>query len=380
MNLGESNNFFRESFRGFNKDDVAEYIVKLNKDYSANEEKYKAIIVKLTAEVKAKTEELETLGAGSEQRPEIPLDEIEQKYKEEINRLVNELNEKDVKIINLQAVGEQVSAEKDFNAPAEVSELKEEIERYKETIANLSKEIEELKENFKQTESQNTAELESKTINQLSFQLAECESEKLFLFNLLKKFVFILNIESARNKNIENIAVLSDIGSKANVSGEIESELNALIQLKVQIAALEAENAEYKNIIDNNQAVRSSEQQMYESITADLGGIIYSAKKSAEEILTKAREDSENIINNANSEANDIIENAKINKAAIIEEKNKIMADFKEKYELIKSEYETMVQNYKDISGRYASQLSELENAINNIYNTVSMSSENFGE
>ena len=379
MNLGENNNFFRESFRGFNKDDVAEYIAKLSKDYSANEEKYKELIAKLAAEVKAKTEEIENLESGREntgvsaESMVVSLEEIESKYKDEINRLVSELNERDVKIINLQSVQDEEKAADNVPsiAPEELAELKEEIMKAKETIYELSKEIEELRERCEAAESREVPEPDSKTINQLSFQLAECESEKLFLFNLLKKFIFMLGTESSKNKNIENIAVLSDIGSKAAVSGEIEAGLNALLQLKDKIAELEAENAGLKDKIANAPAMVATEQEMYKAVMSKLGDTVYSANKSAEEIVAKAKAEAEDIINGIKTEADNIIGGANAKRTGIIEENKKIMADFKEKYEFIKSEHESMVQKYKETSGKYALRLSELEDTINVIYDTV---------
>ena len=63
MNLDENTGLFRESFKGFNKDDVAAFIQKLSKDYADNEEKYKERIAKLTEENNAKSEELKSISA-----------------------------------------------------------------------------------------------------------------------------------------------------------------------------------------------------------------------------------------------------------------------------------------------------------------------------
>jgi len=376
MNLGENNNFFRESFRGFNKDDVAEYIAKLSKDYTANEEKYKELIAKLHAEVKTKTEEIENLESGREP----PIGEIEKKYRNEINKLMNDLNERDIKIINLQTLNEQAQAGNN-NAPEtpELSELRNEISKSKETIYNLSKEIEELMERCEQAESKETPEL-FKQVNQLSFQLAEAESEKLYFFNLLKKFIFMLDIESSKDKNSEKITALSDIASKSVIASEIEAEIANLIAFRQKAEELEAANAELNQTITGlnetiakleNQIAQSNEQQMYESITADLGSIIYSAKKSAEDLVIKAKGEADVIMENARAEANEVLDSAISQRVGITEESKKILEDFKKKYEFIKQEHEGMVQKYKEISGKYALRLTELEETLNIIYDAV---------
>ena len=369
MNLGENNNFFRESFRGFNKDDVAEYIVKLNKDYSANENKFKEIIAKLHAEVKSKTDEIENLASGRE-NIDASLEDIERKYKDEINRLVTELNEKDVKIFNLQTIQDQIQSEKASPAP-EIAELKNEIAKSKETIYNLSKEIDGLRERCEQAEAREISEPDSRNVNQLTFQLAECESEKLFLFNLLKKIAFMLDIESSKNKNIDQISSLSEIAPKSVIAPEIESAIAALIPGKNRIDELESENTELKEKLDKIQSSPSSEQQMYESITADLGSIIYSAKKSADELVAKAKNEADIILENAKIEANGVLENAISQRDGITEESKKLLEDFKKKYEFIKQEHENMVQKYKEISGKYALRLTELEETLNIIYDAV---------
>ena len=369
MNLGENNNFFRESFRGFNKDDVAEYIAKLSKDYSANEEKFKEIIAKLHAELKSKTDEIENLESGRENTDE-SLEEIERQYKDEINRLITELNEKDVKIVNLQTFQEQAQSEQTSPAP-EIAELRNEIAKSKETIYNLSKEIDELRERCEQAESREIPEPDSKNVNQLSFQLAECESEKLFLSNLLKKFVFMLDIESAKGKNINQMTSLSEIAPKAALAQEIETALAELVQTGNRVNELEAANAELQEKLDKIQSSPSKEQQMYESITADLGSIIYSAKKSADELVAKAKGDADAILEAAKTEADDIVGSALAQRNGITEESKKLLEDFKKKYEFIKQEHENMVQKYKEITGKYAMRLTELEETLNIIYDAV---------
>jgi len=191
------------------------------------------------------------------------------------------------------------------------------------------------------------------------------------MFNLLKKFIFMLNIESVKNKNIENIMVLADIGSKATVTNEVENALKTLLQFKEIAAELEAENAALKEKAEKQPPVYSDEQEIYKNIMLKLGDTVYSANKSAEDIIAKAKETSDNIIGKANDEASEIVGGANSKKVGIIEESKKIMADFKEKYDFIKQEHAGMVQTYKEISGKYTLRLSELEDTINIIYDAL---------
>lgn len=362
MNSGESNNFFRESFRGFNKDDVAEYIAKLSKDYTVNEEKYKEHIAKLNAELKTKNEEIANFASDREKQI-VPLNEIEQKYKEEVSRLVNELNQKDTKLKSIQV-------QADLNR-IEVEELAEQ----KETIDNLTEELEDLREKYEALEAEaaalrgsvNEPKIDSDAINQITFQLAESESERMFLFNLLKKFISVLDIENMSGKDIAGVANISDMAPKSEIAGKIEKGLGVLAGFKEKAAELETENTALKEELEKNQVARADEQKMYESVTADLGGIIYSAKKSAEEISAKAKADAENIVGEAKIEAEYIIEDANSKKEAIFDENRKNIAKMREKYEFIKKEHENMYQKYKEISENYAGGLSKIEDTINSI-------------
>jgi len=377
MNLGENNNFFRESFRGFNKDDVAEYIAKLVRDYGANEERYKEYIAKLTMELKTKTDELSNFTPETENRTaqlqfQLQLEEIEQKHKDEISRLVNELNEKDTTISNLQ-----IQLESNKTTVSEGLDASE-ILKYQELIVNLSKEIERLKEEIEKSESvqadqsaQSNILVLNETINQLSIQMAECESEKLYLLNMLKKIMYVLEIESVKDRNIEYALNISDIAPKTIISDEIDAGLLTVIKLKEKLSALESENADLKIKVEEKLVVLTDEQKIYESITADLGGVIYSAKKTAEDINAKAVAEAENIIVNAKSEAESIIGNAYAKKETVLEENRKNMAEFKRKYGFIKKEYEDMMQKYKEITENYMLHMADIEGIINIIYDKV---------
>jgi len=366
MNLGESTSFFRETFRGFNKDDVAEYIAKLSKDYIANEEKYKEHIAKLTAELKSKTD---NISAAADY--ENLANEAAQKYKAEITGLNKELGAKDETIEALRA---QLASSAE---PADC-DSREEIEKYKEAMNGMAKEIEEFKAKCEALadEASNLRGagpgLDKDAVNQLSLQLAANESERLYLFNLLKKFIFALDIESARGKDAGNMASISDIAPKAAVAGEIESGLGALIKFKESAAGLEAENAALREELDKKQAALSDEEQMYRSIMTKLGDTVYSANKSAEDSVAKAKNEAVAIIDSAKAEANEIIDKANAKREAIAEQDRRNTLEIREKYEFIKKEHESMYQKYKDISESYELKLLEIESTINVVYDSVS--------
>ncbi|MCL2813391.1 MAG: DivIVA domain-containing protein [Oscillospiraceae bacterium] len=354
MNVSENNNFFRESFRGFNKDDVAEYIAKLSKDYTANEEKYKEHIAKLTAELKTKTEEI--IAFTPEPDDQTARFELESKYMGEIYRLEGELSGKEAAIGDLQ-----------FQA-----------ETLRQKCGDLERESAALRSGGQKNDSE--------AVNQLSFQLAGTESEKIYLFGLIKKIILILDIGSAKGKNIDHAANISDIAPKSVVSQEIESELLELVDLRERFPELEEANAALGKKIAELEAkaaelrakpaaespvVLSDEQKIYESITADLGGIIYSAKKTAEDITAKAKSDAENILDQARFESESTVSGALVKRDAVIEENKKNMKEFKEKYEFIRKVHADMLQKYEEISEDYASRLSEIRDTINILYDSV---------
>jgi len=390
MNLGENNNFFRESFRGFNKDDVAEYIAKLSKDYTVNEDKYKDHIAKLSAELKAKTDELENLSLETvKQQQTESLDEIEQKYKDEIIRLTDELNKKDADLSKKDAELNKKDVElnqKDIKLNAMQIQIDlgsieaEEFTEQRELIDSMTQEMEELREKYEALESEavalrsNAAEepkIDYAAVNEVTYKLAESESERLFLFDLLKKTIPVLDIESLRGRDITNASAVSDIAPKSELAGEIEKKLMMLNGFKYRTEQLEIENAAIKEELNKNIVARSDEQKMYETVTADLGSIIYSAKKSAEEILAKARTEADNMVGEAKIEAGYIIDDANVRKEAISEENKKNIADLRAKYETVKKEHENMIRKFEEISESYSNSLYEIGDTINNVYDTV---------
>lgn len=335
MNVGESSNFFRESLRGFNKEDVAEYIAKLSKDYTANEEKYKEHILKLTAELKTKTDEKDAV--------------------------INELREQ------LDLSSEEIPS----------GEAKEEIEKYKEAMNSLTNEIEEFKVKCEVLASEAATakngypETDKETLNQLSMKLAAGESEKLYMFNLLKKFISALEIESAKGKDIGNAANISDIASKSVIAGEIETGLGVLAGYKEKAAELENENARLNEELNKKQAALSGEEQIYKEVMTKLGETVYSANKTADDTIARAQAEAGDIIEKAKNTAETIIKTADGIRAETMEEDKKKKAEIKEKYGFIKKEHEKMCQKYREASESYEFCLSEFENTIEKIYENV---------
>ena len=412
MNLGESNNFFRESFRGFNKDDVAEYIAKLSRDYTANEEKYKEHIAKLNSEVKIKTDEvsrleyeLETHAQNQTQflpadatsdeyaqkykdeiralendlnvRDELlreksemvnELTELKQKHLDEIARLTNELEEKDVRINELQSM-----LDSDGNS---VSDSREEIEKYKEAMNGLSREIEEFKGKCEALASEtdilrNEPKMDKEAVNELSLLLAESEAERLYTFNLIKKFISALDIKSAQGKDVKNAANISDIAPQAEIAAEIEEVLCEFSGMKQAISDLETENSELRENLNSSRNGNATEEQMYKTVMEKLGETVYSANKSADDTIAKAKNEAAYIIDSAKTEANDIIETAKAMIENTEREDKKKMAEIREKYAFIKKEHEIMYAKYKEITEIYSLSLADVEDTISAIYDSV---------
>ncbi|MCL2774286.1 MAG: hypothetical protein FWD71_13175 [Oscillospiraceae bacterium] len=412
MNLEENNNFFRESFKGFNKDDVAAFIAKLSKDYSENEEKYKEHIAKLTADNKTKADELNKLYLdrenysqntdsliSSEELEDIEkkykedLDKLaadvrekddminslmqslkdvsasEKKYREEMNKLIDEVNEKNDIIENLKQAVAAANANSQNILPAvssvsSVSSISaEEIDALKEKYTEVLRINEELKYKIEENERKlrDAGNISPDMVNQLSAQLSISESEKLFLLGLLKKITVSLGI----NANLENASKVSHIPE--NVIKEIEDKIDILarfkeksVQLEIERENLIAERNDLKDRVEKYKVSAPNEQKMYEAVTAELGGIVYSAKKSAEDIVTRAK-----------GEAEDIIARANMKRLSLLEENEKNIAEFKEKYQLIKREHLNVVAKYKEMSDRYSLRLAEVEEAIENISNSI---------
>ena len=261
MNLEENTNFFRESFKGFNKDDVTAFIQKLSRDYAENEEKYKERIAKLTAESKSKSEEIEKL------------DET----------------------LKLQE-NEKTSAREFQGSHAEV-------------------------------------------VNELSVKIAELSAQ----------------LEESKNAQEQAVRNLDAVKTEKDAAAE---------DLKNEIENL-------KNQLELNKSKTEDEQKIYENITADLGGVIYTAKKSAEDIAAKAKAEAADILAKSKAEAEEIISRANIKKFAILEENERNIEQFKTKYNYIKVKHDKVIENFKSASDGYSASLEEIKEAIDNISKNI---------
>ncbi|MCL2100002.1 MAG: hypothetical protein FWH24_06165 [Oscillospiraceae bacterium] len=313
MNLDENTSFFRESFKGFNKDDVAAFIQKLSKDYADNEEKYKERINKLTNENNAKIKEIEDLITKSSSTDRISEQlyekntEIENlnnllktstsevdKYKEDANKLLSEVRAKDAEIIELKkaaSVSENSGSKNESEFNAKIEELKKEKDNVLQAANNALKEKD-------------------------------------------------ATLQTANNALKEKDAALQNTGALLKEKDAIISEL--------------------RNRLENNKATTEDEQKIYETVTADLGNIIYSAKKTAEDIIEKAKGD-----------AAEVIEQANLQKHKILENNERNFAKLKETYAFIKTEHNKIIENFNAFTSKYSSALLETKNIIDNIGNNI---------
>lgn len=346
MNLDENTNFFRESFKGFNKDDVVAFIQKLSKDYSDNEEKYKERIAKLIAENKVKTDEIENLAAGSaavvneaEEKHKKEINEINaeienlnqslkssaadvEKYKDDVNKLLSEVRLKDAEIIELKKI----------TANSEASS--EEIENLKIKYTELLKVNEDLK--YKLEEAVKTAKESrgenAETVNELSAQVAELS----------------VSLEEVKRERQDALHTLD----------AVKAEKDVIIE-------------DLQNQLERSKSKIENEQKMYENVTADLGNIIYSAKKTAEDITSKAKIEAEDILAKAKTEAEEVVTHANMKKLAILEENERSIEQFKNKYNFIKAEHDKIIESFQVLSVKYSASLVEIKGAIENISKNI---------
>jgi chromosome segregation ATPase len=342
MNLEENTKFFRESFKGFNKDDVAAFIQKLSKDYADNEEKFKERIAKLTAENKAKTEEIEHLAAGSA----AALSESEESMKQEAEQLSIRLNEK---IAETEALNQSLKS-----SAADVDKYKDDVNKLLSEVRSKDAEIIELKKNAENPENSG----------------GETENLKIKYTELLKinedlKYKLEDSAKTAKESHGENVETVNELSAQiAGLSAELEEIKSEKDESLRNLDAVTAEKdviiEDLNNQLEQNKARIEDEQKIYENITADLGSIIYSAKKSAEDIIAKAKNESEDIISRAN-----------IKKLAILEENERNIDQFKEKYNFIKSEHEKIIEGFKSLSANYSASLIDVKEAIENISKNI---------
>jgi DNA repair exonuclease SbcCD ATPase subunit len=301
MNTQEPTKFFRESLKGFNKDDVTAFIKKLSRDYTENEEKYKERIAGLTAANKAKDDELEETVARLTESNKVALRSNEEAFLKERDFQFQELKKKNAEL-EKQAESMKLLVK---SSAADMDKYKDDANKLLGEVRSKDAEIIELKKSAE--EARESGGAGSEMFNELSAQIAEL---------------------SAGNE-------------------KLRAEKDAVI-------------ADLENRIEQGKEKFENEQKMYESITADLGSTIYSARKSAEDITAKAL-----------AEAEDIIARANAKKLATLEENEKNNAQFREKYDFIKNEHEKIIGHFRHITEKYSSKLLEIGDAINNISEKV---------
>ena len=295
MKIDENNSPFRDSLKGFNKSDVVAYIQRLSRDYGSKEDKYKDEISKLTLDI--------------------------DKYKDDVNKLLSEVRSKDSELIELKKETEANSA---FN----------------EEIEALKLEGEELRKNNEELQTKN-AELQSK-LDESAKMLAGASDANLQAVNELS--------EAVQKKNImlkEKDELLDRKDEEIKARDSVIDEKNTIIA-----------DLKSKSIHDSTQpqAQSADEQKIYEQVMSKLGSVVYSAEKSAEDIIAKAKADAEDIIARAN-----------MKKLAVLEENNKINSELKARYNFIKVEHEKISEGFKLMSEQYSAKLIELQGKLDNI-------------
>jgi cell division septum initiation protein DivIVA len=317
-NIGDGSAYFRESFRGFNKDDVINFMMKMSKEYEDNEAKYKEEIAESETNILKKEEEIKNI-------------------KQNTGTLKAEMQKKSE---------ETAALHKKYTA------LCAEYERQKAIIDAVpsAQDSKKSEEEFQRK----TEELNNK-IHELGDKLKTDEAEKEFLRDVIKKFELETGLRTADICDAEvlethKISFENDMMDMAEAKKKITG-------FEKEIDTLKKENAELLEIRNSTQELSSDEQKIYETITADLGNVIYSAKKTAETIVEKAK-----------AEADDILNKANMKRAIFFEEYEKDVAKLKEKYKLIYENYEKVKDDFKNAYEIYCEKLITIDQDIKNVY------------
>lgn len=330
VNLGDGSKYFRESFRGFNREDVINFVTKMIKEYSENEEKYREVIAETTANLTKKTEEME-------------------KLTKELENLKADLRKKALSVNEIQE---------------KYSKLHEEYKRSKAAVESMLSTSEETQKD--------TSEIEEKLnsqVSDLSQQLGKGEAEKTFLLDVIKKF------------ELETGLRISDICDRESLESQTISFENNMIDMEEarkkieaferEIAAVRKENEELNELRAKSAETPQEEQKIYEAITSDLGNVIYTAKKTAENIVGTANSEAESIMSKATSDAEDIMNQANMKRTLFFEEYERDVFKLKEKYRELKDRYAKIMEIFKDSYETYSLELLDVENDIENIYNKL---------
>ena len=275
-NFGNSSKYFRESLKGFNKDDVIQFVTKMMKEYSDAEDKYKedlaaseATIIKKTEEAAILKRKLDTSAVDMKKKTD-DFNVVQKKYTilceeyEKQRALVAAMptdaeNSEELRkqIDNLNAMLDERETEK-----LSMSEAAEEADR---KIMSLEEEIFALKK-----ENEELIEIKNK-VNDLT-----ANEEKIY-----EKITAELgNVIYSANRTAENIiekatAEAEDIMNKANLkrTAFFEEYENDVSKLREN---LEAVKESYRNISEKFKI-------SYESFSVEL----FKVEQTLEEIYDK---------------------------------------------------------------------------------------------
>ena len=358
-NFDSSSKYFRESFKGFNKDDVIQFVTKLIKEYSESEETYKEEIAKSTEAVIKKSEEIvelektiNTLKAYSQDKTN------EEELSKQIVSLNAKLKDNDNKL--KEAETKLKSAETKVPDGIE-TRVKEAETRYNATKLKL---------------------------REVENSLQDAENDKQFLLDVIKKFELETGVRVREVCDEQSLAT-QKVSFENNMIDMAEASQN-IAALEASIAALKKEKEEMNriNIELHTQADNLSvkEEKVYAKITAELGNVIYSANRTAEDIMTKATTESENIMNkttadaeylinkttaeandimnNATAEADDLLNKTKMERAMFYDERDKEMVKIRESLRAIQQSQKIIAEKFKDSYETFAGDLVRIEQLI----------------
>ena len=317
-----SSKYFRESFKGFNKEDVIQFMTKMIKEYSDTEEKYKEELSEAVSNIIKKTEEAENLKKEKD------------KYQRETAALKVDIQKKTSEFTTLSK--EYTALSKEYEQQRTVIDAfpvdADNAEELRGNIEKLSAELKENEENY--------------------------ESDKTFLLDIIKKFELetglrtsdVCSSEALKNKKITFENNMIDMA-------EARRKITALEE---EIVKIKKENEELLEIKKQASELSSDEEKIYEKITSELGNVIYSAKRTAENIVEKATSESEDIMNNAN-----------IKRTIFFEEYEKDVYKIKENLKEIQEIYKTTAEKFQSSYDIFFAELTEVEKSMNGIYDKI---------
>lgn len=359
---GSSSKYFRESFKGFNKDDVIQFVTKMIKEYSEAEENYKEEISQATENMLKKTQEttklkkeIDALKADMQKKSN-DATAIQKKYtvlfeEYERQRAVIDALPGDVKL------RDELNKKID-NLNTKLSESESKLKNSESKLSNRIKELEQFKNKLNENEIK---------LNENEVKLIESEADKKFLLDVIKKFELETNV---RVKDICDVQSLNDkkITFENNMI-DMAKASKKIVALEEELSTIKKRNQELIEAKSNVDELSSDEEKIYEKITAELGNVIYSANRTAENIIAKATNEAEDIMNEVN-----------IKRAMFLEAYERDVLKSKESFELLQNEYRIMAEKFKNSYETFSGELSNVDRTLDRIHDKFSTYQNNKSE